>query len=277
MKSKIPIIVLSYNRIDCLYLTISTLLSFIDKDRYNIVVWDNCSDDVRIKDWALGKRVEFKHDYGKLKNFLETIGCKQTFMSKNVFQMPLFDSEMLVFHSNEVNRTSKENGNADNVFSAIDWADKTFSNPDYIHVIENDVILCKECLEIAEKISLVETNVGTVQCGRGVKTILFESNRKTFDGYAISDSDGAAAQYNCLNRKSLEAMKESHVFNSYVESKWFDCKLHHWLYKHGFRVVNFLDKSLYLHIGMTSSVGVDSFQNNMTFNPDFERLKIVGL
>ena len=278
MNNKIPIIILSYNRIDCLYLTISTLLSFIDKDRYKILIWDDCSTDKRISKWLNGKNVSFSYDYSTLTNFLKRIGYKEKniALKRDEYQLPNIDEGLIEFHINEENLFKGFPGNyMKNGAAAINFAKEKFNNSEFIHIIENDVIVCKETFELSEKISLEETKIGCVQCGRSVSTRLFKNNRKFYSDIEISDSDGSGSQQMCLNKKSILAMEN--LLNKSSYNHGFDWSIHHWLYENGFRVVNFTNKSLYLHIGMNTSFNNNKFEDNMTFNPDFEKLKIVGL
>ena len=209
MTNKIPIIVLSYNRIEYLYLTISTLLSFIDRDRYSILIWDDCSTDKRIQEWFSGNNVSFSYDYKPLTNFLENIGRRnESYVLNKDYQLPHIDKGLIEFHSNRENFFKGFPGNyMKNGAAAINFANEKYNDPEFIHIIENDVIVCKETFEISEKISLEERNVGCVQTGRGVMTRLFKSNRKMYSDIEISDSDGSGSQQMCLNRKSLLAMK----------------------------------------------------------------------
>lgn len=279
--TKIPILVMSYNRIECLYLTICTLKEIIDTNKYQIIIWDDCSSDEHIIKWLHGENnIEFKYDYSELINFLEKDGCKQNlFNAKKIktYKMPSIDG--IAYHINSENigkRKTVEYGK--NGMLALESCYFSYGQPSFFHEIENDVILSKNGLNISEEIVLTQNNVGCVQCGRWPRIKLLATNKMNITNkLMISDSGGTGSQHMCISKACIEKLISEKMFERDRYPLAFDGTMHDFIQKNGMRVVVFSNMSFHAHIGFDTSVDTRGFQNVKSYNTDYNEVKIFGL
>lgn len=264
-KKKVPILIHTFNRLQYLYLTLSSLERIIEKDdSIDIVIYDDGSTSSDMLSFLDGKDVEFDYSYDLEKKVLAREGVPMPSYMEGTHHVLKFNPSIKILRTYDNMRSKFKDKNGIITYASWKMAFDLYSEAPYIVTIEDDIIFTRYFKEIADKILLSDNesnSIGCIQTYKWNTAKMFSIRRNSMilsDGTSVSysDSDGTGGQFMVIPSYMKDVLEARGYLRGdgtqYIPGENIDVDFHHFCQDHGYRVV-VTDQSSIIHIGVHST------------------------